>query len=512
MRLRTAFGLRSAGPPDRFLVGLAVLSLLSDVAERQPLVCLLDDAHWLDQASAQVLGFVARRLAAESVVLIFVTRDSIEVPELTGLTELAVGPLHDADARALLTSATPGRLDAAVRDRIVAEARGNPLALLELPRAWTPAAFAGGFGLPDGVSVSGRIEESFRRRLVALPDESRRLLLVASAETAGDPNLIWAAAGRLGIPDSVGGFRDGGRICSRLGRMSGSAIPSCDPWCTLHASTDDRRLAHAALAEATDPDVDPDRRAWHRAHAVLAPNEQVALDLERSAGRAQARGGLAAAAAFLQRAVALTEDPARRAERALAAAHASLLAGAFDAAIRLAATADAGALDELQRAQVDLVRAQIVASSRGSDAPPLLLKAAKRLEALDLQLARETYRDAFSAALFVGRLGGGRGVLDAAAAIRAAPPPSEPARAADLLLDGLALVVTEGASAGAPMLKRALGALRSESLSREEAIRWLYLACRAATYLWDEKTWEVLSDRQIQNARDAGALTVLPGS
>jgi len=163
--LGTAFGLASGAPRDRFLVGVAVLSLISDIAETQPLVCLVDDAHWLDRASAQVLGFVARRLAAESVVLIFAARASVDTPDFVGLPELTIGPLLDSDARAVLESAIPGRLDESVRDRILAEAGGNPLALLELARAWTPMALAGGFGLPDNASVSAKVEEIFRRDL-----------------------------------------------------------------------------------------------------------------------------------------------------------------------------------------------------------------------------------------------------------------------------------------------------------------------------------------------------------
>jgi hypothetical protein len=309
--LGTAFGLVAGEPPDRFLVGLAVLTLLADATEQQPLVCLLDDAQWLDRASAQVLGFVARRLAAESVVIIFARREALELAELAGVTELAVGPLRDADARALLASAMPDRLDDSVRDRIVAEAHGNPLAILELPRAWTPAALAGGFGFPHGVSVSGRIEESFRRRLIPLPDQSKRLLLVAAAEPVGDSVLIWAAAKRLGIsPDAADSAATAGLL--EIGTQLRFRHPLVRSVVYGDAPDEDRRLVHSALAETTDPVLDPDRRAWHRAQATLGADEAVALELEESAGRAQARGGIAAGAAFLQLAVSLTEDPLRR--------------------------------------------------------------------------------------------------------------------------------------------------------------------------------------------------------
>ena len=416
--LGVAFGVSAGDAPDRFLVGLAVLSLLSEVADEQPLLCVVDDAQWLDRASAQALVFVARRLMAESVALVFATREPSE--ELRGLPDLLVQGLRDSDARALLGSVLRGPLDELVRDRFVAETRGNPLALLELPRGLTPAELAGGFGLPVAPALSGRIEESFRRRLAPLPATTRRLLLVAAAEPIGEPALLWRAAERLGIDASAadateaeGLFEVGARVTFRHPLVRSAVYRAASP--------QERREVHRALAEATDPKVDPDRRAWHRAQATSGPDEDVASELERSAGRAQARGGLAAAAAFLERAAALTLEPARRAARALAAAQAKHQAGALDSALTLVTTAESGPLEELQRAQADVLRAQIsFASSRGSDAPPLLLKAAKRLEPLDVRLARETYLDALSAAVFAGRLASGGGALEVAEAARAA--------------------------------------------------------------------------------------------
>jgi DNA-binding CsgD family transcriptional regulator/tetratricopeptide (TPR) repeat protein len=508
--LGVAFGLWSGSPPDRFHVGLAVLGLLSDVAADQPLLCLIDDAQWLDQTSAQALAFVARRLDAESVAMLFGTRDPTAGGDLAGLPGLALEGLSDADARALLASVVPGRLDERVRDRIIAESGGNPLALLELPHAATAAELAGGFGLPGTGPLSGRIEDIFRRRLAPLPATTQRLLLLAAAEPTGDPALLWRAADRLGIgiepadaAESEGLLEFGARLTFRHPLVRSAIYRSSSPR--------ERRAVHRALAEATDPQLDPDRRALHRAHAAVGPDEDVALELERSAGRAQARGGLAAAAAFLEQAARLTPSPARRGERALAAAKAKHQAGAPDAALALLATAQAGPLDELQRARVDLLRGQIAfAVNRGSDAPPLLLMAAKRLEPLDVGLARETYLDALWAAMFVGRLASGGGLLEVAQAARGAPPSSQPPRPVDLLLDGLALLITEGYPAGTPMLRRALSAFRREDVSKEEGLRWLWLACRAAANLWDDETWAVLATRQVQLARDAGALTVLP--
>jgi DNA-binding CsgD family transcriptional regulator len=507
--LGVAFGLRSGGAPDRFLVGLAVLGLVSEVAADQPLLCLVDDAQWLDQASAQALAFVARRLDAETVALLVGTRDLAGEGGLAGLPELVLRGLPDADARALLASVLPGRLDERVRDRIIAESGGNPLALLELPRGVTAAELAGGFGMPGAQPLSGRIEESFLRRIAPLPAKTRQLLLLAAAEPTGDPALLWRAAGRLGIgadaaaPAEADGLTVGAQVSFRHPLVRSAVYQA--------ATAADRRRAHRAIAEATDPGTDPDRRAWHRAQAAAGPDENIASELERSAGRAQARGGLAAAAAFLERAVTLTLEPARRAERALAAAQAKYQAGAFDAALALLATAEAGPLDELQRARADLLRGQIAfASSRGSDAPPLLLKAARQFEPLDVRLARETYLEALSAALFAGRLALGGGVREVAAAARAAPPAPRPARAPDLLLDGLALVITEGYPAAVPMLRQAVSAFRGEDISMQEQVRWLWVACHAAIVVWDHETWHVLAARQVQLARDVGALAVLP--
>jgi DNA-binding CsgD family transcriptional regulator len=505
--LRTAFGLSSGVPPDRFLIGLAILSLLADVAEEQPLVCLVDDAQWLDRASAEALAFVARRLLAESVALVLAVREP--AGELPSLPELEVRGLNDSDARALLSSALRGPLDERVRDRIVAETRGNPLALLELPRGLTPAEIAGGFGVPDASGLSGRIEESFQRRLDALPSETQRLMLVAAAEPVGEPALVWRAAEPLGIglnaaaPAAEADLVDfGARVRFRHPLVRSAVYHAAAPA--------ERRRVHRALAEATDPEVDPDRRAWHRAQATTGLDEAVAAELERSASRAQARGGLAAAAAFLERATELTPDPARRAQRAVAAAETQHQAGAYDAALALLATAATGPLDELGCARVDLLRGRIAfAVSRGSDAPPLLLRAGKRLEPLDMALARETYLDALASALFAGRLATGSGALEVAQAVRATPRPPGPERATDLLLDGWALMILEGYAAGTPPLRQALSGFLNRQVSREEETRWLWLACHAAFELWDE-AWAVLSERHVQVAREAGALAVLP--
>jgi len=504
--LRTAFGL-SAGPvPDRFLVGLAVLGLLSETAGERPLICIVDDQQWLDRASAQALGFAARRLAADPVGLVFAAR--VPGEDVAGLPELVVEGLAEDDAAALLESVLTGPLDAQVRDRIIADTHGNPLALLELPRGLTPAQLTGGFGVSSAMPLDGRIEKSFGRQLETLPAQTQRLVQLAAADPTGDPVLVWRAAGRLAIgPGAAGPAAEAG--LAEFGARVRFRHPLVRSAAYRSASVQTRRELHGALAEATDPAADPDRRAWHRAQAAPGPDEEVAAELEHSAGRAQRRGGLAAAAAFLEQSARLTLDPARRAQRALAAAQAKHQAGALDAALGLLAMAQAGPLDELQRARSDLLRAQIAfASSHGRDAPPLMLSAAKQLEALDAGLARKTYLEAFTAALFVGRLSPAVG--DVARAARTAPAPPAPARAPDLLLDGLALLVTEGYAAGTPALRRALLTARSQDISAEEGLGWLWLAERAAMAVWDDETWHILASRHIKLAREAGALSELP--
>jgi DNA-binding CsgD family transcriptional regulator len=509
--LAAAFGRRAGDAPNPFLVGLAVLGLLSDVAEDKPLLWIIDDAQWLDHASSQALAFVARRLGAESVALVVAIRDTVRKDDFVGLNELAVPGLRERDARALLATVMAGPVDSHLRDRLVAESRGNPLALIELPHGLTTAEVAGGFGLPYESSLESRIEESFRRRLAPLPPATRMLLLVASAEPIGDPRPVWRAAATLGVEPAAR------RAAAELVEFGGQVRfrhPLVRSAVYRAASPEDRERTHRALADATDPDVDPDRRAWHRAHATSASDEDVAAELERSAGRAQDRGGLAAAAAFLERAAELTPTPGRRARRALAAAQCKQRAGAPDAALQLLAVAEAGHLSELDQARGQLLRAQITFTvTRGGDAPQLLLEAAKRLESLDGALARETYLDAFAAAVFADQLTRGSGLREIAEAVLAADwgeSSRGSPRACDLLLEGIATVTIDGYAAGAPTLKRALRSFQEEPMSDEEALRWLWLACRTARALGDVARMDELTERQIRLAREAGDLSLLP--
>jgi DNA-binding CsgD family transcriptional regulator len=507
--LSTALGLTSGSAPDGFLVGLAVLGLLAEVARDRPLVCLVDDAHWFDQASVQALAFAARRLVAESVALIFATRECDDAPDLTNLPAMTVTGLPDDDARMLLRSALAGPVDDRVLNRIIAETRGNPLALLEVPRGFTPTV-AGSFGLPGASALPVRLEESYRRQVAPLPAMTRRLLLTAAAEPVGDPVLLWRAAERLGISAAAaapavaaGLIKIDARVRFRHPLVRSAIYQAAAP--------EDRRSAHQALAAVTDQKTDPDRRAWHAAQAAAGPVEDVAAELERLAARAQRRGGIAAAAAFLGRATELTPDSARRSVRALAAAQAKLEAGAPDMASGLLATAKLGPLDELAQAHLERMRAQIAfARNRGSDAPPLLLDAAERLAPLDVRLARETYLEALAAAIYAGRANRGPGVVKIAGAALAAPAPPGPARSIDRLLDGLATRYAAGYAAGLPVLERALREFRRDHDPDGDDVRWLWLACLVAQDICDDETWHALACRQVRLARDVGALNVLP--
>jgi DNA-binding CsgD family transcriptional regulator len=506
--LGVVFGLSTEAPPDRFLVGVAVLSLLSEMAEEHPLLCVVDDAQWVDQASALTLAFVARRLLAEPVGIVFAAREPGK--DLQQISELEVRGLPDTDARALLNSTVRFPLEERVRERIIAETGGNPLALMELPRGLTATQLAGGFGLPGVKALSVSLEESFLRRLNPLSHDARRLLVLAAAEPVGDPLLLWRAAQRLRVgPEAADDLESQGlleirdRVVFRHPLVRSAIYGS--------AAGSERRSVHRALAEVTDSETDPDRRAWHLAASATGPDEEVAQALVQSAGRAQTRGGLAAAAAFLQRAVALTGDTTRRADRALAAAEANLQAGVFDTARSLVATAETTPLDELQRARVELLRGQIAMfSAPGPDSSRQLLTAAKHLEPVDARLARDTYLDAWGAALFAGRFGADSTLLEVSRAARSAPRPQSAQGLSDLLLDSLATLVTDGRAAAAELLEEATRTFTDERVRADESLRWGWLTVVPTYVLWDEEAALSLCDRQLRMLRDAGALARLP--
>ena len=507
--LATVFGL-SAGPaPGRFLVGLATLTLFAEIAEQQPVVCIIDDAQWLDEASTQILGFVTRRLLAERVALVCAARTGIGDDTFSGRPQLTVDGLGDSDARALLLENVHGPLDAAVCQQIITESHGNPLALLELPRTWNTAELAGGFGLPTSHPVVSKIEQSYTKRLLMLPADTQLLVLAAAAEPLGDPTVLHRAAKTVGIDiAALGPAHDAGLV--QIGARVEFAHPLVRSASYRSAPAEDRRRVHRALADATNVEVDPDRRAWHLAGAAAGPDEEVALELEQSAGRAQTRGGVAAAAAFLERAAALSPDPAKRARRSLAAAEAKQLAGAPQAASRLLATAVDGSLDELENALAQRLQGQIELDlRRGSEAVPFLLDAARRLEAVEPRIARETYLEALQAASIGGRFSEAT-LRRTAEAARNAPAPGDATSADDLLLAGLAIRFTDGYAASAVALKRALGAARDQDPRIVQDVRWPGIARRIAPDLFDDDAWHDLATRSAQLARDRGALGVLP--
>jgi DNA-binding CsgD family transcriptional regulator len=511
--LRVALGMAAGPAPDRFLVGLAVLSLVAEVAAKQPLLCLVDDAQWLDEASCQVLGVVARRLLAESVMLVLAVRETGERHLFPGVPELTLEGLAEEDARQLLAAATPGHLDDRVRERLVSETRGNPLALLELVRSMSEAELSGGFAVPSITMSTGLLEEHYLKKVHALPEPTRLLLLIAAADPTGDATMLWRAAQALSLAHDAAEPARADQLLD-LGSAVRFRHPLVRSAAYAAGSPDDRRRAHRALAEVTDAEADPDRRVWHLAAAATGPDEDVASELERSAERAQARAGLAGAAAFLQRSVALTPDPARRADRALAAAHAHLHAGAFDAARGALTEAEADAVDDLRRARVEQGRAEVDrAAVSGRDAPLLLCQAAQRLESLDPELARVTYVDAWGAAVVAAELAAPGGtVVEVSAAARAflALAPGE--GPADVLLHGLVTLALDAPVQAVSSLRATLAAYLGGTVPTHDWLHWGTLVSDAGLALWDFESWDAASARHVEVARASGALAALVGA
>jgi DNA-binding CsgD family transcriptional regulator len=503
--LRTALGLAGGVAPDRFFVGLAVRNLLAEAGADRPLVCVIDDAQWLDAASSSVLGFVSRRLGRERVALAFGVREP--GPGLAGLPELSVGGLAHHDAHALLRTCLHSPLDDRVRERLIAEADGNPGALLAVTHGSAPTWLAGGFGDPDAGGLTTRGAAMLTRGLATLDAETRLLLLVAAAEPLGEPLLLWRAAEDLSIPPTAADAAEDAGVLE-IGTRVRFREPLVRAAVYRSATSGNRRRAHRALARATDPHMDPERRAWHRARGATAPDDDIAGDLERSAERAARRGGLAAAAVFLRRAAALTPEPADRARRALAAADTTRQAGDADHALQVLFTAETAPLDALGRARAALIRARVAADARADDAVHLLHAVARRLRDLDVDLAREAYLDALGATVI---LGSGADVdpvaiaRDALATRRDGPP-----RPVDLLLEGLALRLTDGAATAAPTLRGALAAFRKAHLPVDVALGWGWLAAYVAAATWDHATHVALAERLAHLSRQDGALATLP--
>ncbi|MFJ3229832.1 ATP-binding protein [Streptomyces sp. NPDC086787] len=491
--LEIAFGL-ATGTPDPFLVGVASLGLLVENLGERPLLCVVDDAQWLDQASAKALAFLARRISAESIALVFAAREPSRLPELEELPSHSLQGLGEADARALLAAALRAPLDERVRDRILAEARGNPLALVELPRTAGLAGMAGGFAQPE--SVPGVIEQSFRSRLELLPPAARMLVTVAAADPIGDPGLLWRAAELLGIDaaaaaESVPLVEFGARIRFSHPLARSAAYRAATP--------EERRGAHEALAAVTDPVADPDRRAWHRAQASAGPDEQVAAELEASATRAQERGGVAAAAAFLERSAALTVSPVQRAERVLAAVQAKLSVGAFEAAADLLTTVRTD--DPGQAARADLLRGRLsFVRRRGDEAPTAyLLRAAARLAATDPAWARECYLDAIEMGLLLG------GLDHVVEAVRSTPPAGGPATGSAAVLTGLISLVGDKYPAVGEILGPVVGDPDDEVWARRPSLGFM-----VATELWNYDAMYGIATRAVAAGRESGSFHALP--
>jgi DNA-binding CsgD family transcriptional regulator len=500
--LAGAFGLLDGVPPRPLFVGLAVLTLLSDAAEDAPIACAVDDAQWLDHASAQALAFVARRLGAERVTIIFASREPAPMPELADIPAIVVPPLSDPDARSLLAAAIHAPLDEAVRERIIAEACGNPLALLELAAVVGPAELAGGYALP--AHGAERIEALFGRQIDDLPPEARRLLLLAAAEPLGDPALLRRAADSLGLDETAAGLCEAGRLLE-FDAYVRFRHPVLRAVVYRSAAPPERRGVHAALAAATDPQRDPDRRAWHRALAAIGPDEDIAAALLESGERARARGGIAAAAAFLERAAALTGDDAVRATRLIGAAGAKLEAGTPAEASALLDAAQLETLSPGERARTELLRARIsFAVRRGPSATADLLHAAQQLEGVDEGLARETHADALFAAMVDGRFGAG--VDRAAESASRAPPAAGAPGAADLVLDGLTRIAADDLT-GITVIHQALAQI-GDPFWRSR----IMLAGAFSLETWDLQLYAAHTEGAVSRARDAGALMPLAQS
>jgi DNA-binding CsgD family transcriptional regulator/tetratricopeptide (TPR) repeat protein len=507
--LATIFGLEAGAPPGQFLLGLSLLGLLSDVAEGGPLVCIVDDAQWLDGATEATLAFAARRLFAESVALVFAVREPAPEPTLAGLPELRIDGLGTDDALSLLDVATAGRLDERVRDRIVAEARGNPLALLELPRGLTAAELELGIGQHDSIAIASRVEQSYLRQLQQLPTDTRTLLLAAAVEPLGDATLLWRATTHLGTSiDAAAPAEEAGLVT--FGPRVRFRHPLVRSAVCRTAGVHDLRDVHRALAEATDADLDPDRHAWHRAYAAAEPDEAVVAELEQAAERAQQRGATVTAAAFLERATELTADPDRRGQRALTAAVAKVFAAEFDSGLELLATAELCPLDPLQRAWLLRLRASMPSNLAGvQERPAMFLEAAELFHPLDARIAREVYLGALGTQMMVGRLADEQVLREVAGAARAAPPAPDPPRPIDLVLDALAVRFCDGHEAALEPMRRAVHTATRVSHD-DEILQWLFFGPPVAPEVWDDESWDVLTAHVVQSNRDSGAFGMLP--
>jgi DNA-binding CsgD family transcriptional regulator len=505
--LNAAFGLGRDAPPDRFLVSLAVLGLLSNASAEQPLLCIVDDAHWLDRRSAETLVFAARRSGTGAISFVFAAEPTEAATALDTLPELRLAGLSDEEAGEVLAAAVAGAINRLVRDRVIAEAGGNPLALQQLAAALTPSQLNGRSVLPERLTLGARLEHRLVRLVLELPPQTQLLLLLLSADPGGDEGLLARAATALRVGPEAAGPAEGGELLE-AGRLV-FRHPFVASALYRAAGALERSKVHEALAAAADPETDPDWRAWHRAASVLGPDEDVAAELERAAPRALAREGHALAARFLEHSARLTPDPGRRSERTLEAVRHLLMSGATGRAWALLADASLYVHDERQRVQAERLRGAIsLERGRGGTAPDVLLQAALTLEPLDVPLARETHLEALIQSLYSGPLVSGDLLRKIASAGRAAPRPVGAATVADEILDSFAALFTEGHAAAAEGLRSVVERLRLGE--GDDDLRTLGYGCHAAMETWDDEAVHVIATRRLQRARDTGALTELP--
>jgi DNA-binding CsgD family transcriptional regulator len=507
--LRSAFGLDVGPPADRFLIGLAALTLLAD-RDDEPLLCVVDDAQWLDRESLDALAFVGRRLHADRVALLFAARSGTgtHLP-FDGLPILPVEGLADDSALELLTQVVAGTLDTEVARRVVAETRGCPLALTELAVDLSSEQLAGAGVLPAPLPISGRLETHFLRHVRALPADTQTLLLIAAAEPSGDPALLWNAAAALGVAaDAADAAEKAGLLVIHTGvefrhplirsAVYGSAAPP------------ERRRVHAALAALTDATTEPTRRVWHLAAAAVGPDESVAAELERCASDAHDRGRYAEEAALLSRAAELTSDSRLRATRMLAAAQTHLVAGAPHAAETLLQLAKPHLDGPLVNAQAQRLQAALNSFTLPNEIPSVLLAAATALEALDVRLSRATYVEAIEACLVSCQLTKGTTPIAVARAALAAPasPDPEPTLA-DIMLEGFATRLAVGFVNAVPMLREGVARLTTHDASASGFSRWAVLGNNAAAELWDVDAYRTMLQRMEHTERERGALDSL---
>jgi hypothetical protein len=501
------FGVRTGPTPDPVLLSLATHRLIAESARRQPLACLVDDAHWLDPWSADVLAFVGRRLSAERVALVCAARPLDEENVLALLPVLHVRGLAVADAPQAPARPLAGPLDPAVAARMVAECAGDLRTLLELPRSWTTAQLAGGFGVPEDRQVA---PAAAARRARAGP--ARRPPCSRSPRRPPSPSATrCCCAGRSRRGADVAAVVPA-LIAGLLRQVHGRVAfvhPLVRDLVYGAAPADDRRRAHRALAEVTDRDVDPDRYAWHRGGAAEAPDEAAAAALERTAPRARARAGLSAGAAFLTVAAQLTPDATMRGRRAVDAAVASLEAGVPGIARSLLAMARACPADEALRARAALADARLAwVVDGGGVATASMAHAARLLVTVDPRSARETCIDALALCVSTGRFDEVGVLRDVARAVRSARPEASAPSTTDLLLDAL-LAVTTGADDAGRRSRTALRSLCGASAHGRDA-RWLWHGGVLALALWDIDTARLLAERHLRSVRATGALGQLP--